>query len=154
MIVRLLTVISLPVLLSSASFAAEPVGAYLEAISGKVLVNQGKGFSVGQGNVTLKSGTKVMVGENSGAVLVYPATESNAGCQIELKPTSVTRVTGAEMCDTQLGETQGLAGDVVITPTAAESGIPPVLVGVGFFAIAAGAFAYSLSENDDDPISP
>jgi hypothetical protein len=154
MIVRLFTTLSLPILMTVAAVAAEPAGVHLEAVSGKVLVNQGKGFAAGRSNVTLKAGTKIMVGENSGALLVVPESDAGAGCQIELKPASVTRVAGAGMCDTQLGDAQGLVEQPIITPTAAEpSSIPPEAVALGFVAIAAGAAVYTFVDNDN-PTSP
>jgi hypothetical protein len=153
---RHFAVVALPILMSSASFAAEPMGVHLEGVSGKVLVNQGKGFSAGLTNVSLKSGSKIMLGEDSTATLVFPQTKLHDACQVELKPSSVTRVAGHGMCDAQMGETQGLVEQPIITPTAGSgtpSSLPPEVVGLGFVAIVAGAAIYGVANNGDKPAS-
>ncbi len=153
---RHLAVLVLPFVMSVASFAAEPMSVHLEGVSGKVLVNQGKGFSAALANAPLKNGAKIMLGEQSTATLVFPESKVHAACQVELTAASVTRVTGYGMCDTQVGETQGLVDQPIITPTAGSgtpSAIPPEVVAFGFVAIVAGAAVYGLTGSNDKPVS-
>jgi hypothetical protein len=156
MLVRCFTFLTLPVVLASAAFAAEPAVPRIEAVAGKVLVNQGKGFSVATKSMAVKSGTKIMVGQDSHAVLVFPAAGADAGCRVKLAPLSMTRVAGPEMCDAALANSGGVFENPVITPTASEAapgGLPPAAVGLGFFTIVAGVGVASLFENNGKPIS-
>jgi hypothetical protein len=157
MLVRVFTLFSLPVLLSASVWAAEPAPARLEAVAGKVLVNQGKGFSAATKDMALRPGTKIMLGQDGAAVLAFPATATAPGCKVPLAPLSMTRVTGPNVCSRPLAESGGVFDQPVITPTASEEapgGIPPAAIGVGFFAVTFGAGVVTLFEdNNKTPIS-
>jgi hypothetical protein len=159
MLVRLLTFISSALLISGTCLAADPAGARLEAVSGKVLVNQGKGFSAATDSMGLRFGSRIMVGQNAGARLVFPATKTAAACSLELQSTSMVTVTGPDMCDESSSAKAMLFEQPTITPTAMDGGsggVPPAAVGLGFF-VAAGAaaaiFVATDNNGNDTPVS-
>jgi hypothetical protein len=157
--VNLIAFSVLPLFLSGATWASEPLGTHLESISGKVLINQGEGFVAADSKTTLKHGTKVLVGEGSTAVLSFAANEPLPPCTMVLKPKSVTTVTDSGMCEAQQKAEVGAFEAVQITPVASDrpSGIPPYIVGTGFFTIVAGVAIFTLFDDDDDnggPVSP
>ena len=97
----------------------------LVAIEGNVLVNQGKGFEPVSGVVELKVGDRVMVGENSQAVLSY------ATCRVKIKGGNVVTIVKDAPC---------LAGTV--TEDAAMPVVPGAVLG-GFVhpGVVVGQFA-------------
>jgi hypothetical protein len=154
--VNLIAFSVLPLFLSGATWASEPLGTHLESISGKVLVNQGEGFVAADSKTTLKHGTKVLVGDGSTAILSFAANEPLPPCTMVLKPKSVTTVTDSGMCEAQQKAEVGAFEAVQITPVASDpprSTIPPPVVAAGFVTIVAGATIYSLLQ-DDDSVSP
>jgi hypothetical protein len=156
MLVRFFTLITLPVFLSAVASATEPAAVRLEAVTGKVLVNQGKGFSAVTKSITLKTGSKIMLGQNSGAVLVFPASKTAAACKVQLAPVSMTSVTGRDMCSQPLTASKDLFENSRITPTSDEAGpggIPPAAVGIGFFALAFGTGVVTLFDNKKTPVT-
>jgi hypothetical protein len=63
-------------------------------IKGKVLVNKGQGFVPATLAMTLKSGDRVLVGEDSSAMLAYEA------CAVVLDKPAVTKITDTAACAT------------------------------------------------------
>ena len=155
--VHLLAFCAVPLIWSGAACASEPLGTHLEAISGKVLVNQGEGFVAATSAMTLKRGTKILVGDDGAATLSYAQKQKPVPCYVNLKPATVTTVTDSGVCASK--DEAALRGleDVTITPVANDdpppSQIPPPLVGVGFFTIVAGAAIYTLLDDDNDSVS-
>jgi hypothetical protein len=109
-------------------------------ISGKVLVNTGKGFAPAVEGQTVGDGSKILVGENAVARISGP-------CELSLPEQRITSVNLKTLCN-----------DVIITPTAINSapgGIPPVVVGLGFAAVAAGAaILVTATENNNSVSAP
>ncbi len=101
--------------LATSSFAAGNV-AVVGDVSGKVLVNRGKGFVPVSGSLQLNVGDRVMVGENSFATLSY------AECAVSLAKPTVVSVAAVAPCATGVVEDAG----VFITPTADMPYTPPV----------------------------
>jgi hypothetical protein len=156
MLVRILTTFSVLLFVGNPAFAADPEDARLEAVLGKVLVNQGKGFSVAKDNLLLKIGSTIMVGEDGGATLVFPATKTAAACSVELQPVSVITVSGPAMCAEDPGTKVKLFEQPTITPTATDAtpgGIPPAVVGVGAFGAALAVGAYVILDGNDNNAS-
>jgi hypothetical protein len=109
-------ILAAAVLAASTSFAAAEVGsATLGDISGKVLVNSGKGFVAATASTILRDGDKVMVGEQAFATLSY------SGCSLALSKPAVVTVSSETACAD--------AAAVQITPTAdLDSGyVAPIL---------------------------
>ena len=92
---------------SSAAFAGN-VAATISDFSGKVLVNQGKGFVPALGSISLKAGDKVMVGENSFAVVSY------AECAVSISSPTVLSVTKDAPCASGSAHSNR-SGDVQVT---------------------------------------
>jgi hypothetical protein len=106
--------------MSVSSFASERA-ALLSDIGGKVLVNKGEGFVAARSDMVLSSGDRVLVGDESFAVLSYN------GCAVSLDRPAVIVVKGEEVCETGV---QGVG--VLVRPTAdvapAPFFIPPVAI--------------------------
>jgi hypothetical protein len=130
--------------------------AELVDVSGKVLVNLGKGYVPAKNDALLDLGTEIFVAEDSGATLHF----LNSKCKVELAPASITRVSGTDMCQQASRNTAtfyGADGEVVVTPvngtvipgSIAPTGIiSPYYIAGGIFVINASAFTYSVLQKD------
>lgn len=132
------------------AFSAESPIAVLKNISGKVLVNQGKGFVAAKLQVELKTGDKIMVGEDGTATVIF----AEISCTVDLSPVAVTTITDASMCavPAPLESSAALETQPAIIPAVGEppaGGIPPGFIALGFIAVGAGALAVSESLGDD-----
>jgi hypothetical protein len=78
--------------LLSSSVLAGNFAATVTDFSGKVLVNRGAGFVPATGSITLRAGDKVMVGDNSFAVVSY------AECAVSLSTPGVVTVSETAPC--------------------------------------------------------
>jgi hypothetical protein len=112
--------------------------------SGKVLVNKGKGFVPAFGAISLGAGDKVMVGEDSFAVLSY------ADCAVSLaKPTVVTIAEAA--CDA------APANATLVQPTADAYTAPvfpwPLILLGGAAVIGGGLIIGGAFDDNSNPIS-
>jgi hypothetical protein len=109
--------------------------------SGKVLINKGKGFVPAAGTVSLNDGDKVMVGENSFAVVSY------ADCAVSISSPTVMSITKIAPCG-------GSTGDfAIVQPVAAPvTATPLVVLGVAGLAGAA-IIALAVASDDNDPVS-
>jgi hypothetical protein len=101
----------------------------LIAVEGNVLVNQGQGFEPVSGVVDLKAGDRVMVGENSQAVLSY------AACRVKIKGGNVVTIAEDAPC---LTGTVSEDATFPVVPAAAFGGFVHPGVVLGQFA---GGFA-------------
>jgi hypothetical protein len=136
-------------LLASTSIAGAAGLAEITSSSGKVLVNQGEGFVLVSGMVSLNAGDTVMIGEESQAQISYAT-----GCTVTAESTSV--VTIAEVAPCAPGETIGSAGAAFVQPTADAApfaaGIPMLpLVLAGAVVIGGGILIATevLGDNDN-----
>jgi hypothetical protein len=152
------SICALPFFLSGASIAAEPTVTRLEFISGKVLVNQGKGFVTANSNTLLQPGTEIFVGDDSTATLSFAQNHQQKPCSVVLKPASVTTVSDSGMCEEVNEAAIDSFETTKITPVAGDpppSQIPPP-VAAGVFVTSVAALAiFGLVQGDkkDTPIS-
>jgi hypothetical protein len=139
---RLLTATAALVLGTTIAYAAENPVAVLSDVSGKVLVNQGEGFVAAVGDIQLFAGDRVMVGDQSFAVVSYK------DCAVSMDKPSMTTVS-KEACEA-----------AVISPVAdidpAPQGYAPLaglplafLLPVGAVAIGGVLIATGVLGNDD-----
>ena len=113
-------------LTSTVAVAAETT-ATVSDFSGKVLVNRGQGFVALSGKMALSTGDKLMVGENSFAVLSY------AECAVSLSSPTVLTVAQKAPC------VDGASADAVVVQPVADVAMEPapyfplplILLGVG-----------------------
>ena len=108
---------------SKATWAVSYVS--LIAVEGNVLVNQGQGFEPVTGEVDLKVGDRVMVGENSQAVLSY------ATCRVKIKGGNVVTIAEDAPC---LTGTVSEDATLPVVPAAAFGGFVHPGVVLGQFA--------------------
>ena len=115
-----------------------------ENLSGKVLLNQGRGFVPGHIKTALRPGDVVMLGESARATLHFSAEDCNA----TLDPATFTTVTDASMC-------QAAAAEPIITPVSDEdvdNTVPAVLISIAIVGGAGFVLIDALS-NDETPVS-
>jgi hypothetical protein len=134
---------SVVVLLSFTSAQAAGIVAELHLIKGKVLVNSGHGYySMG----AVKAGDKIMIGQNSRALLTYPD-----GCDVPLSSKQVYIVSAKSPCAPaqRVAEAPPMIEEppppmVAAAPAVVESGFDSMgLLGAGLLGAAAlggGAF--------------
>ena len=143
---------------------ANPTAAVLLSSTGKVLVNAGNGFQPAMPDSSLNMGFEVFVAENSSATVHF-----NAGnCNVLLASGSVTRITGASMCQEAASTRalpqglRGLVDEVVVTPVNGYAAPPPPPMATGFLSpyaiaggfLAVGAATITLSMLQHDPVAP
>ena len=97
----------------------------LMAIEGNVLVNQGKGFELAMDAVELNVGDRIMVGENSSAVLSY------ATCRVKIMGGNVVTIAKDAPC---LTGTVSEDAAIPVVPAAAFGGFVQPGVVLGQFA--------------------
>jgi hypothetical protein len=84
-------------MMTSSTLAASAT-AVISDHSGKVLINKGKGFVPVLGAMSLNDGDKVLVGENSFAVVSY------AECAVSISSPTVMSITKTAPCTGSLGD--------------------------------------------------
>jgi hypothetical protein len=153
-------------LLASSAIAHAGTGSgYLLGVTGKVLINAGKGFQTAEPAVAVKSGYDVFVAEGASATIHF----NEADCEVTLAAGSVTHVRGADMCQqatlkqTTVNALRGTETDVVITPVngiysavpapLAAGTISPYFIAGGIFVIGGAAFTSGYFESNPQPIS-
>jgi hypothetical protein len=160
----LATLVMLGLCSSSTFVHAGSASIQLISVSGKVLVNSGKGFMQAKGTANLKPGDSVFLAD--GAI----ATVQFNGCSVALQSARVTQITDETMCefanmDNRISShLRGTELDVVITPTngtyipagpAPVSGlISPYAIAGGIFAISAAAFTQAILEKETPVTAP
>jgi hypothetical protein len=129
----------------------------LQGVSGKVLVNTGKGFKVAAADTVVGAGSEVFLADGASATVHF----NGANCDVVLAPTNVTRITDEKMCQPATVNTamfRGTDGDFVITPVngtylapapAASGAISPLFIAGGIFVVGAAALSQSFLENED-----
>jgi len=115
-------------LLCSTSAVAIESAATVNAITGSVLVNQGKQFVPVQSGQALAVGDRVMVMQDSGAALRF-----NDGCDVRLEGGTIVTVPAVSTCAGGALEVSRLAGNTAMASTAGGGGW--ILAGVGALAI-------------------
>jgi len=114
-------------LCSTAAAAIEPT-ATVNAITGSVLVNQGKQFVPVQSGQALVAGDRVMVMQDSGAALRF-----TDGCDVRLEGGTIVTVPTMSTCVGGQLEVSRLAGNTTMASTGVGGGW--ILAGVGTLAI-------------------
>ena len=153
---RILTAVVLAsTFVCTSALAAEPV-AQIEAFSGKVLVNQGKGFVAASQGLTLNAGDRILVGKDGAAKLNYIA----SNCSVDVASATVVAVKPQAPCAE--GQTVAAVDSVFINAAqgsdaafAAGGGSQFVALVAPAFIVGAGAvFTYSITqENNQEPVS-
>lgn len=148
--------------ISTSVSQADTGSAELIDVSGKVLVNTGKGFHVAQQQATLTIGAEIFVADSASATVHFLQSK----CEIVLAPASVTRITGSDMCQQASPNAvlfHGANGEVTITPangtiipvSGAPSGIiSPYYIAGGIFAINAAALTSAFLAKDSPVSAP
>ena len=77
---RIAAILGLSVFCASSALAASGPIAQVADVSGKVLINHGKGFTQAVGDIALKTGDAVFIGDNSSVTIAYGA----AKCSVKL----------------------------------------------------------------------
>lgn len=133
------------------AFAAVPV-AQVGKTSGKVLVNQGKGFVALVEGSALFAGDKVFVGKDATASISYSA----ANCTVDVAPASVMQVQATAPC--AAGETVSSINSVFVhsaqgmgAGSSAGAQYVPIVV-TGSLVTLGGAVVLMLTQ-DDKPVS-
>jgi hypothetical protein len=136
-------------MLAAPAFAASAPVAQLQAVNGKVLVNQGQGFVPAQGLVALNAGDKIMVGKDSSASVVYTA----ANCSVDVAAATVMSIAAKAPCAE--GETIGAIDSVFVHSAAADggAGYVPIVV-IGGLLVAGGTMAIALTFSDTAVSAP
>ena len=129
------------------SAIAERNIAQVQTFQGKVLINQGKGFSVAKIGSTLKPGDKILISNESSAIVAY-----ENGCQVSISEPKVLTVTKAAPCPA--GARIASVGSNFAAPVAGGGGgLPPPVIGIGAFgAVAITALIADVS-NKSTPVS-
>jgi hypothetical protein len=133
----------------TSSVLAGNVAATISDFNGKVLINKGKGFVPATGSVALNDGDKVLVGDNSFAVVSY------AECAVSISAPTVMAISTAAPC-------AGASGDVAIVqpvadPVAAEVSpvFPLPLLFLGAAGVVGGVLLFTdVLDDNDDPAPP
>jgi hypothetical protein len=131
--------------------------AILRDLSGKVLINVGKGFIAASADSAVKSGDSLLLGPDGFAQLYFP----KAKCTALVPAAKVTVVTGSEMCQQAMLPKTVLdpAANAIITPAHSAplppaGEIPPLLIASGIFVIGtAAAIAAFTEKNSTSPQS-
>jgi hypothetical protein len=126
------------------AWAAEPA-MQIEYVSGKVLVNAGKGYRPIEGAALLKAGDRLLIGKDSTVTVTF----SDARCSVSYASESIVVVPAKAPC--KPGDTLAAAGSDFAVPAnatgvavvgAAVDTTVPVTVGVGVEAAAVFAAGY------------
>jgi hypothetical protein len=100
---------ALALMLSFSPTLAATSVAQLDHIQGKVLVNQGNGYTPAGQSAALKPGDKIFVGKAGGAVLTY-----SSGCSVSVASASVVTVQDRAPCAE--GDTVAAFDSVMVSP--------------------------------------
>ena len=153
-------ILAASLLATSSLVQAKPASAVLLGVTGKVLVNDGKGFQPAQSAIRIESGFDIFLADGATATLHF----NDANCDVALMDAGVTHVSGADMCQQALLKqpaSPGLRGagdDIIITPANGALPLPagainPYFIASGIFAINALAFTQAALEKDSQPTS-
>jgi hypothetical protein len=131
--------------------AAQSV-ATVQDVSGKVLVNKGKGFAPVAGSVQLNAGDRILVGEDSFATISY------AECAVSLaKPTVFTVAKAAPCVAGQVGTVVDgvMVSPVADVPSTYAAPLPwPAILLIGGGAAVVTVIAVSTKGKKGTPASP
>jgi hypothetical protein len=111
-------------IVSFASAQASVIVAELGTVTGKVLINHGKGFVPADGLISLNAGDQLMVGEKSSAVVNYAS-----GCAVSVSATQVVTISAKAPC--KAGEKVAMIGDTAIAPAGDGPMAAPGVYGLG-----------------------
>jgi type 1 fimbria pilin len=138
-------------LLSTSVMAANSV-AVVGDVSGKVMVNKGKGFVPVVGSFSLNVGDRVMVGDNSFATVSF------SECAVSYSKPTVFVI--ADLAPCAAGKSNVDESSVIVTPTAdASTYVAPFPIGLVLLGTAGAATAVYigvkvLDDNNDNNVPP
>ncbi len=137
--------IAASLLVATPVVAANAPVAQLQAVTGKVLVNQGKGFVPASGLLALNSGDKIMVGKDGSASVLY----TTANCTVDVAASTVVAISDKAPCAE--GQTVGAIDSVFVHSAAHETGggaaYVPVVV-IGSLVTIAGLMTVAIIDDD------
>jgi hypothetical protein len=114
----------------------------ISEMQGKVLVNTGNGYAPVPDMSLLNEGDSVMVGDNSGAIIVYIDTK----CRVRLPAHTVTTISLPDPCKSA----------VVVPPAGAGASLisqPLAWIALGGLAFA-GGIAFLITDHDNEEGNP
>jgi hypothetical protein len=101
-------------------------------VKGKVLVNSGNGYLPAGERMPVNDGDIVMVGVEGAATIVY----GESGCELVLKPASLTTVSALDPCDLKIIPASSGASSLLSTPYTWMALGGAALIGVVVYKIA------------------
>jgi hypothetical protein len=113
----------------------------ISQVRGKVLVNSGDGYVAARAGMPVNEGDSVMVGVEGAATIVY----GESGCELALKPASLTTISALNPCDLKIIPASNGASSLAASPYTWIALGGAVLVGVVVYKIA------TFKEDDPKP---
>jgi len=104
----------------------------ISQVKGKVLVNSGNGYAAARTGMPVNEGDSVMVGVAGSATVVY----AESGCELALKPASLTTISALNPCDLKIIPASSGASSLAASPYTWIALGGAVLVGVVTYKIA------------------
>ena len=109
-------------------------------VKGKVLVNSGNGYVAASERMPVNEGDIVMVGVEGAATIVY----GESGCELVLKPASLTTISALDPCDLKIIPASYAASGLIASPYTWMAIGGAALIGVVTYKIA--------TFKEDDPV--
>lgn len=129
------------------SALAEVNFAQVTSFQGKVLVNQGQGFSLVTNGLTLKPGDKILISKKSSAVVAYAN-----GCQVSISEPTVLTLAKTAPCPAN-AKIASVGSNFAVPAAGGGGGLPPPVIGIGAFGIVAATALILDVSNKDTPVS-
>ena len=146
---RIAAIFGLTALWASSALATSITMAQVAEVSGKVLINHGKGFTQAVGNISLKSGDAVFIGDNSAVTIAY----GDAKCSVTYTTPQTFNVPAKAPCSEgqMLSQNENLtvepAGLRQFVHSHPSIGSSPFFTGGGVFAATALSALYVQTQN-------
>lgn len=134
-------VLAVTLFASSALAAVEAVG--ISGVSGKIMIDTGKGFTATSGLASLKTGDRIFVGKDSSVTVAFEA------CSVTLDTPTVFVVPAKAACDASTAPIITPTADAYIAPTPFPYWI--ILAGGATVAIGCAVACGDLFGNDNGP---
>ena len=142
--------------LCGVSALAAETSAQIDFLSGKVLLNAGRGFAPTKMSNSLKAGDQLLIGKDSTVTVTF----NTAQCSVSYAAPSVVTIPAIAPC--KPGDTLAAAGNDFLSPAngyeapiagAAVDSTVPVTVGLGVAATAFAAATYVAVTPANPPVS-